>query len=323
MIRKMSTSIIACLLLSSCASLEGIPQGLSAEDRTDISSGDLARAFKAADNLSSTYAKARNENLRYAFWSNVPFVPLAAGSAAAIYSKASKDVLATIGIVAGSLIGFNSLINARSNEKSYGSGIAALLCLQTNLEPYVKKNTRELDDKSGALIGLIESAKETLEGSQNVLSAENADAEISANQKVVGTFASNQKDLSQAITDAQAAVGAAENEVGLFDTLPIFVANGIRQIDATVANKVGQGDISYSGLVTSISASTTPPAPPHSAAPPDKSKANSETPVADSAKALLTTTTDLKQATAEVVSATKTFGLTAQEQTVSTCIKAI
>ena len=334
MTRRYGIYVVAPLFLASCASIQGIPLGLTDQNQASLASQDLQRTLGVALELKRTYESARDENLKYIYWSSVPFFPLAAAAAGDIYSK-STSALAGVGIIAGTLAGFNSFTNARPNAKVYQSGINGLVCLYTKLGGYSDRqlDAKALKDDADSLTSrLIPSAQAALTASQNLdLNAGEAQAERTANPTIISSLSTMEKSLTQAISDAQHAATGARSEKTLFDNLAAFGATSIIQIDSIIASKVTLTDVSYSTLVSSISGYTTAPKPPTTTPPagaaqllvrPEKAAALA-TPIADAIKAMQGSITLLQQSTSALAEETSKFGLTAREQEVATCIKSL
>jgi len=322
--------ISSCIFLASCASLKGIPQGLTDQNTADMAKNTLEDSLKVSNDLSKTYKTARDENLDYAFWSNVAFVPLAAGAAGAIAFNAYKDLLAGIGIAAGSLGGLNVFINARANAKVYQSGMNGLACISTNLTPYLTLNADALEAEVLALGGQIALANQTLaEATSLRFDTPQQIAEIKSNPLVVTTLAASERILTQAIADAQKALGDGESETVLFAGIATFAASSIRQVDAIVASKITQPDISFSALQSSITgltkapAATPKPAPPAAGAHAIVPAVPSTTPIADAANDAQRSSQTLAKATTEMSAHAQKFGLSTQQKAVGDCIKGL
>lgn len=329
---KITLCVLSCVFLASCANLQGIPSGLTDQNSTDLEKNTLSDSLKVASDLKKTYETARDNNLKYAFWSNVTFVPLAAGAAGAIAFNAYKDLLAGIGIAAGSLAGLNMFVNARANAKVYQSGMNALLCVRTSLGPYLTVSSEPLTAGVPALADRITQASRTLTDATSLkFDTPQQIAEIRNNPLVVTTLASSEKTLTQAIADAKKTLGDAQAELGLYAGIASFAAGSIRQIDSVVASKITQPDISFSALEASIlgltkaptPASTTPPKPAPAPIPGVllRPAPPSSTPIADAAAEAQKSARALADEAAALTGELQKFGLSAQEKTVADCIK--
>lgn len=324
MIKRVVFVLFIILLLPACANLQGIPSGLTAADKKDLASEDRKTVFAVADRLSDTYEEARNDNLRFAYWSNIPLIGAAAGAAGAIAYQAHRDVLAGIGIFAGTLVGFNTFTNARANAKVYQGGINALTCVRTKLAGYDNLGADPLGLRASTLA--LEEGELALVTSQSLLTNPTAVKERSADPNLASAQSANEKLLIQAISDAKQAIAAGRQEMASLSGLLAFTVDSIRQIDATVASKISQIDVNYSTLLSSISGMTTAPKPaPTKAGAPqaDVKIMSSGTPVADVVKSMQSAIINLQRSTAALTEATTKFGLSARKQEVEACIKSV
>ena len=330
-------------VLSGCSTLQGVPQGLSRAQLASLSDRDLNKNLDTGRDLSETWEGCRNEAQRYLFWSNAGLIPLASAGAATVFYKASKDVIGGIGIVAGTLIGINTFVNARSVAGAYQAGVNGLSCLTLKLQPYVENS--EKATAADQLFKLIEtldsqlsSAKGTLQDSQSVaMGSKDAIKERNDNPTIVVALATNEKALSQALSDAQTALNAAQQEYSLFKGVAGYAAARIRDINLAVAGKVSPSEVNYANLVSSISSltsvstppATTPATPVTQAVP---SGANGQpvpaglvanTPLATAADNDKSAAEALSKATKAISLATSDFGLNTRENEVLACVKAL
>src|SRR6266496_2301956 len=315
------------LLLTGCASLEGIPPTLDQAMVSNLSSGDLNRVFEASDKLSEVYQTQRDENLKYAFWSNVPFVPLGATGAGGLYYKAHKDLIAAVAIIAGSLAGLNTFVNARANAKVYQGGMNTLSCIQIQLGPYTARDVGGIKSSLSELEGEIETASDTL-ASAEALTFKTADelAEIKANPTVVTTLAAQEKLLTQAISSAQKVATDAASEITLSSNVALFAADAVRQVNSILSSKITQPDISFSALQSSIT-TLLPTQPAASGGAPKKAAAApaaeepTRTPIAAITRQLQRLTVSLASKSQALQTRVDAFGLSKQEKGVTDCIK--
>jgi len=98
---------------------------------------NLEEVLKVAESLSSAYIRARDDNLRYAFWSNALYFPLGIAAAAYTAQKNHPNALLNLGIASGALVTANTFINARPNAKVYQAAVTGSVCLTTQLQPFV------------------------------------------------------------------------------------------------------------------------------------------------------------------------------------------
>ena len=332
-------SAVLLLALPGCANIQGIPYGLSAltpSQKEDLAKPDLKAVLSSTDALTETYRIARDENLRYVFWSNVAYFPLGAAAARDIYRK-NNGALAGVGIVAGTLAAFNSFTNARPNAKVYQTAITALLCIRTKASPYLllEKDTDDLRQGAKGVAAQVGKVQASLSLLQHLnLESDPVKAELKVNPSLVTMLLNAEKAGSQAISDALHAVTAARHEVMLFDTLPSFVTDSVLQIDSAVAAKITVNDVTYSALVSSLSALTAAPKPattspvpaaPTVAKPPTPNKGLLKdvippTPAADAIKAVHGDATELQKITDNLIQATAKFALSAREKEMSACL---
>lgn len=337
------------LVLAGCTSLQGVPIGLTRPEKVNLSSGVLKTDLDTAMNLSDRYEDARNSALHYVFWSNAPFLPLGVAGAGAIYYKGSKDLIAGLGIAAGSLLATNTFINARGVAKAYQSGMDGLACVTTKLRVYEAGGPKVPDSealKSDAdkLELAIAAGSSALAGSLAAsLAGPAAEGERTANPTVVSVLAGNEKALTQAIADAQATIDAARNEVGLFNRLPGYCADRIRDINSIVGSKISPSDVNYTSLLSSLSALTTQPAPPKGAAAAvapaaplvaslaaaksggssSKMQKPASTALAVVAQRAKDTSDEIAALTKKLVAETTAFDLSTQERDIAACIKSL
>jgi hypothetical protein len=316
------TVIVACLL-SSCANLRGIPQGLNDANRSELSKGDIKSTIGVARDLQGRYEVARDNNLDYAFWSNVAFIPLAAVAAGAIAFNAYKDLYAGVGIAAGSLAGANVFVNARANAKVYQLGINGLDCVVVNLGQYANASPSDLS------AGDIELERRLAIGRADLIRAQGFKfttppevAEIQNNPLVITTLVTNEKILAQAVDDAETTSSDARTELGLFAQLPSYAADSVTQVNKIVASKISQTDVPFSSLVTSLGALAKVPAAPKPAAT-TSAAAPSQTPLGDAATQALASAQALFVQTVVVRSLVQQFGLSNKEKRVDECIKSL
>ncbi len=321
-------SAVLLLALTGCANIQGIPHGLSAltpSQREDLAKPDLKAVLSSADALAETYRIARDENLRYVFWSNVAYFPLGAAAARDIYRK-NNGALAGVGIVAGTLAAFNSFTNARPNAKVYQTAITALLCIRTKANPYLmlEKDAKDIRQSAEAVADQVGTVQALLSKLQHLgLERDDVKAELKANPSLLTTLLNAEKAGSQAISDALQAMTAARHEVMLFYALPAFVTDSVLQIDSAVAAKITVNDVTYSALVSSLSALTAAPKPATTSplpAAPTVAKTLVATPVADAAMTVHHSATELQKITDNLIQATAQFALSAREKEMNACL---
>jgi hypothetical protein len=321
--QKLTLVIGAVLLLSSCVNLQGIPLTLTAAQKADLASGDRVKALALVQSLSDSYEEARNDNLRFAYWSNVPFLALAAAAAGAVYYKAHRDVLAGIGIAAGTLVGFNTLTNARANAKVYQSGINALSCVQTKLGGYTSVGTLGL--RIQALDGAVDTARRSVAASKRLLDGadETANKERAANPRIGAAQMAAHTALEQAINDAIASRDAAEKEMHKFSTIAEAIRDKVRQIHIAVSAKITSADLNMEGLIKGMETPKVPVGGAKPAAAPLQPKAGSSSPIADITETMQSQLQEVQRLTTELKSAVAEFGLTTRLQEVDVCIKGV
>lgn len=259
------TRFVALLLVvpfvASCASetLRGVPQGLGKDEaKAILRATSVKQSLDAANDLAFIYADARNECINYRFWSSASYIPLAAIASWAIYAKASGDVLAGTGLVAGGVAGTSVLINPANNGSVYQHGIDAIHCVQLALLPYADADS---------MATRIDDERATLEATSLVATnlADTIDAFPTSNAKEVRTLKSDtlasllkaRKKLGDAINAADAGIAAADSEIKALHEATHFAGNLVFTLDGTVASKISQGSVDYAGLITSISGSMT------------------------------------------------------------------
>jgi hypothetical protein len=325
-------ALLFVLAVSGCANLKGIPAGLDKSDKQNLAAQDLKTSLTVALTLSDRYEQARNDNLNYVYWSNVPFIPAAGVAAAAVYYKAHRDLLAGVGILAGTLAGFNAFTNARPNARVYQTGIEALSCVHTKLGIYVSKKSAadKMDQDADFLAKEIAGGKVVLTKSQNLdLASAAAVNERTSNGTVVSSLASNEKLLEQALAEAERVMNLAKEEATRYQYLPSFVSDSISLIDKKVSGKITQGDVNYAELSTSILGYTVAPKVPAVPAggAPGKPLQNplatggAPTPMADAVNETRVAINRLQQLTAALSRARSDFALNEREQEVAACIK--
>jgi hypothetical protein len=323
--------LLGSAFVASCATvpgnLQGIPQGLTAADRNQLATSDLAATLGVANVLQQRYQVARDENLQYAYWSNVAFVPLAALAAGAMAFNAYKDLLASVGIAAGSLAGFNSFVNARSNAKAYQSGINGLDCIVVKLGPFIGQSTEFLEQNTDAMHSLVWQAEAASAINQSFkFNTPYELTEMKNNPLVVANLVAADRMLTQALADAEEALGDARNEIALNRHVASFAADSIRQVNVAVSSKIAMNDINFSALQGSISGLAVPPSP--APAPPRLAGSRAvppptQTPLADATSTALQLAQSLSKRTRELAAMTQQFGLTAQQKAVAECIKSV
>ena len=333
------------LLLSGCAttSLQGIPQGLTSTDKTTLGGNDVGASLKIAAALSDKYESARNENLQYIYWSNVPLIPLGIAAAGALYYGAHRDVLAGIGLAAGGLAAFNTFTNARANVTAYASGLNALGCLRGRLLSYVGKDNdaNTLAKDATALLGAIANAEASLSAYSGLLSSADAAAEVKADPRVVTPYLTNLELLKTVVGEAKKVATAADKEAVAFRGLPVFLDANIREIDRKVAAKITLNPQSFDAVKTSVTTSIgtatgTPASPPKGDPTPPKApqvkkapgkkdvvEKPAPSPVKDATQVLATHVTALQGATAPLRDKVNRFPLSQRQEEVETCVKNI
>ncbi len=329
--------------LSGCASIMGVPQGLSAVGAPVVTNFPvtaglpneaLTTNIAVANNLLRTYQAARNDNLKFAFWSNAALIPLATGAATAAVAKSSTQSLSYIAIAAASIVGFNSFVNARPNSRSYQSGMNATTCLIVNLSPYTPADARP--PGAGSLPGLSDKAVPLDAETTAWLGTPTLTSGMSPDR--APRFAAALTDLKQAVVAAKQQTAAQAIAQGLYNQVAIFAANSLLQIDGVVTGKVSQSDVTSSALPTSPTPvpAAKPGAGPAGGPKADlvpgtptdgKSPAPPPPPVNDIAdqkiRALQTMTAELNSKTSDLADALAKFTLAAQESAVTTCIKSM
>lgn len=322
-------------LLSGCAELRGIPQGLSADQTRSLGTGSLDNNLTVATELGSTWEGKRNSAYNYVFWSNAALIPLAVGGAVGAAFKGSKDLLTGIGIGAGAVIGTNTFVGAGAIGAAYQSGINGLSCISAGLAPYTASGSKSADaQRLGvdvlALEAQIATASTTLGQSMGLdLTSPQAMAERLANPSIVSTLANNEKALAQAISDSQAAAVGGHAELHLYATLGTYSRDRILDVNRIVEAKIKPSTVNYASLAASLlpapiapktqtpTTSTIAPAPPVHGAPAPA------TPIADAANATKRAADNLAGPTKKVTTETTDFDLTAQESSISSCIKSL
>ncbi len=341
---KMSlcTYLSFTLLLSGCAELRGIPQGLSATQIESLGSASLDTNLATARTLESTWEGDRNSAYNYVFWSNAALIPLAVGGAVGAAYKGSKDLIAGIGIGAGTVIGTNAFVGAGAIGAAYQSGIDGLSCITANLAPYTSRGTKPADAQHlytdvTALEMLIGTASTTLGQSTGLdLTTPAATAERLANSNIVAVLANNEKALAQAVADSQATALAAHAELHLYATLDSYSRDRILDVNRIVGAKIKPATVNYASFAASLS--PTPAAAPkaqnpvtptiaavgHAAAPRAPPVAGvPPTPIADAANDSKRAADDLAAPTKRIVIETADFDLTAQEANIAACLKSL
>jgi hypothetical protein len=199
----------------------------------------------------------------------------------------------------------------------------------------LEKDTDDLRQGAKGVAAQVGKVQASLSLLQHLnLESDPVKAELKVNPSLVTMLLNAEKAGSQAISDALQAVTASRHEVMLFDTLPSFVTDSVLQIDSAVAAKITVNDVTYSALVSSLSAltaapkpaTTTPvPAAPTVAKPPTPNKGLLKnvvppTPAADAIKAVHGEATELQKITDNLIQATAKFALSAREKEMSACL---
>ncbi|MFI4975513.1 MAG: hypothetical protein ACHP84_13315 [Caulobacterales bacterium] len=340
-VRIRRITIIAACLLGGCANLQGIPSGLSLTEQqslvtssiNDTNSSKIARALDIAATLSSTYITARNDNLHYAYWSNIVLVPIFAGGVGALYFNASKATLGGLGLAGGSITAFNAFTNARANAKVYQTAINALVCLRVNLSPYVTMTDKDISSESLALE--IQTGSNLLTKAAADLKSADGQAEIKADPAIASSLAESVATLTQAVSDGQQVVNSANTQETLYLGLSTYVGDSIRQIDSSVSSKITQTDVTFAAVQGAITQSTgaqksaTPPAvPPVAQTPKQEPRQQHGVPsvstiLKDDVNALTAKIQNIQRLSRQLNASVSAFALDTREQTVNSCIKAI
>ena len=330
--------------MSGCATLQGIPEQLSADDVSKFSDTDLKANIAIARELALKWQTDRNTSYKWAFWSNASLIPLAVGGAGAALYKGSTDLVIGFGLAAGAVAGTNAFIGAADIGAAYQAGINGLNCVATHLGPYVASSAKSseaqlLHNAATALQKEVDDANKALLDSMSLdLTKPPASEELKTNPTVVNVLAVNEKVLTQAIIDANAAINSALTEFGVYNEVAKYARDRIFDIDNLIGNRIKPKTVSYASLSASLN-STAPATPPkltpsggtakspQSPAPPvHKAGAPAvavapPTPIADAAKATKSAADNLATPTKNLGTATSNFGLSAQENDVATCIK--
>ena len=338
------TLTLISALLAGCV-LQGIPRGLTSDQLKTMETGTLDQNLAIARAARANWEDCRNTAQGYSFWSNAALIPLAAGAGAAAVYKGSKDLLAGIGLAAGTIVGTSSFIGASSIAGAYQSGMTGMLCISEDLGAYGAAGTKgadaaTLDQNATSLETQTQQASTVLSASTGLdMFSPAATAERAANPGVVTALATNEKALTQAISDAQTAATAARVELQLFHSVPSFARDRIIDVDTIIAGKIKPGTVNYSTLSASIlsaasgtgqpkpSSSTSTVKAPSPAAPsahaPGRAPAVAvpSTPIADATNNSKTAADALAVATKKLQTETSNFGLSAQETNVTTCLK--
>jgi hypothetical protein len=336
--------VLTPALLSGCV-LQGVPDGLNADQATRIETGTLDQDLTVAREMRAHWADCRNTAQKYGFWSNASLIPLAAGGAAAAVYKGSKDLITGIGLAAGTVIGTNSFIGASSIASAYQSGMNGMVCVSEDLGAYGAAGSKQsdavtLDHNTTTLETQIVQASAVLSASTGLdMSSAAATAERLANPSVVTALATNEKALTQAISDAQTAAASARTELHLLSTVASFARDRIIDVDNIVAGQIKPGTVNYSALSGSIlstasggnqpkaaasAATVNAPAPPAHAAHAVGAAAAAAavtTPIADAANNSKQAADNLVSATKNLQNETSDFDLSTQEANVTTCLK--
>lgn len=346
-----------CSWLGGCESLRGIPDGLTNSDYQTFRYNDLSKNLNVAQALAHKWRHDRDEAYDWKFWSNISFIPLAAGAGGAALFKGSHDLISGIGLAAGTLVGTNAMIGAGHIGSVYQRGIMGLECVYARLSPYsygsisrsvsgkraiiiVGKRLAERDLGTDAknLEKLITSGGRALTAAQNVsLTTSAAKAEETAYPNVVSTLANNESVLAQAISSAKVAASAADSEIFLFDTIADYARDRIMDVDNFVAMSIKPNAVNFSSLSETLAAPATPSAPPAVEGSTMSAPTHPESPFTTSGEtksphsvpnqirsAVTQTQSEAKKiiaATRKVVGETKLFGLSAQENKITSCIR--
>ena len=346
-----------CSWLGGCESLRGIPDGLTNSDYKTFRYNDLSKNLNVAQALAHKWRHDRDEAYDWKFWSNISFIPLAAGAGGAALFNGSPDLISGIGLAAGTLVGTNAMIGAGHIGSVYQRGIMGLECVYARLSPYAYGSTsrnvsgltkttfvgkrlaeQELGADAKKLEKLITSGGRALKAAQNVpLTTSAAKAEETAYPNVVSTLANNESVLAQAISSAKVAASAADSEIFLFDTIADYARDRIMDVNYFVAMSIKPNAVNFSSLSETLAAPATPSAPPAvegstmSAPTPPPGSGTPDgaivvvRPVSNRIRNAVSQTQSAAKyiiATARnVVSETKLFGLSAQENKIASCIR--
>lgn len=322
--------------LAACTSLQGIPPSLNDGQLKSLASREINQIFTVVDAMYTDYQEKRNDNLKYSFWSNAPFIPFAMAAALHTYHGGHQTALANIGVGAGGLAATNTFIGAGKNANVYQSAINSLSCLE-ELRSYTSV---PLVDGSSvrspkALKAPLKEVEEALANAQRSLhesialnsASKEAQAELKANPGLAAVRTSNTAALQNAITAAQAAITSANQEIVKFGVLPDYIAGKVRRIAAYVSGNVKQQTVSYSDQVATLlsslpKASSSADAKVAGAAPaaPLVALVKQKQPLTEDIKNTETQTQKLVAATTDLVLATSNFRLTAAQNSVEACL---
>ena len=346
--------LVMALGSTGCASISGRPVGLTTcEDATLgrpcqkykkdtlAAAENLQDVLKVADSLSSLYIGAREDNLFYAFWSNALYFPLGIAAAAYTIQKNHANALVNLGIASGALVGANTFINARPNAKVYQSGVNTMVCLTTQLEPFVTREpdlkdpsvSRKSDDvedlqrRAGELVRSMGEASALLPKMDpllnTALTGKAATEEQSRNPAVFTTLAHTRQALSFAMADAQKAIDSANGEISRFRNVISYAKSKIVLIDKFVETKITQPDINFQTLSKSLIPTSSATVTTKGAAPSETRLKAKVAPIEEVIAIAQTKTADLLKWTKEVATMTSTFGLSAAQKAVDDCISAM
>jgi hypothetical protein len=211
----------------------------------DAAQGTTTWWLYSASELGKEYQERYVYLKRVEPWFDIPLIGLAAAGAGALLFGASTNVIAGIGLGAGTLAVGRTYLNPGGTATVYLSGRGALDCVIDAARPLVKSDpvVSELRSASDNVRTYLRSA----ENWSASLQGETLDAEL-ANAKNA---------LDAAIGAARDALNLAEAEIDAADAGPNQIATAIGRIEVLVAQGVNRTPVDFATAQSAISSAIT------------------------------------------------------------------
>lgn len=249
-VSQLGVSMIVVIGLGGCAgtALDPAPPFAERPTFSDKATPDSTTWWlHSAQDLAEKYKERYKGLKRLEPWFDFPIIGLAAAGAGALLFGASTNVVAGIGLGAGTLAVGRTYLNPGATASVYLSGRKAIDCVIDAAGPLVK----------------AESVKETLKAKSDSVRTSLRSAEIwfasqSLQSEQLPAALGNAKNaLGAAISSAKDALKLAEAEVMAATNGPTHIATAIGKIEVLVAQGVNRTPVDFATAQSAISSAIT------------------------------------------------------------------
>ena len=226
-------AVVFLFQLAGCAAYPGL---YTAPPTSTTSSGayrsGVERVAEDAHRSQQVFENAYAQSARVSDWANLPLVGAAAGAAAALYFGAHTDVLASIGIGAGTYVAGRSLLYPTELPKLYIEAHAAVGCLRA--ETLLFAGPRAVDARN-AFAGRVQAFSDHIADAERLYRGAQLSANASADTREL--FKSGITSLVQATNLASQTLNAAYKDLAAYDSAESAFGTALTAVHTRVASK--------------------------------------------------------------------------------------